>query len=234
MGIFCSLFYAPWFLRSPLASAAPYFDLKAIEEMRSARAFMTDEAEVALASMERHLDFLSPPLVVMALADKFTPSSEKEALADALLGYLTEHDIDEDFLPLPSGKIAVPGPKFCTLDKFWPGDSAPSLASFVGKESLLIFHYLGLLDLQGLAWLAAPLVTWPEYAEFKKFESFVTNLSVVNDSAERSVKLMQDCMQENMTDEAGLQNKFVAVTNSRKRLPSTRKGVIKKSTFKSV
>ena len=84
MGIFCSLFYAPWFLRLPLASAAPYFDLKAIEEMRSARAYMTDEADAALA------------------------------------------------------KIVVPGPKFCTLDKFWPGGNAPSLASFVGKESLLM------------------------------------------------------------------------------------------------
>ena len=66
-----------------------------------------------------------------------------------------------------------------------------------------------------------------------KLEAFISSLSVVNDSAERTVKLMQDVMKDGMRDEVSLQHKFVAVKESRKRLPSNRKGVILKSSFKS-
>lgn len=235
MGEFCCLFYAPWFLRCPIAAASPYSDLKAIEEMRVFRESIEEEANACLASWERHLDFLSPALVVFSLTDKSTPTAEKEAMANAMLAFLAEHDIDDKFPPIKSGRIVVPGPDFCCDKdgKFWPDNTTPSLASFIGMESFLVFHYLDLLDFDGLAWLSSPVDTWTESAEYIKLEAFISSLSVVNDSAERTVKLMQDVMKDGMRDEVSLQHKFVAVKESRKRLPSNRKGVILKSSFKS-
>ena len=156
-------------------------------------------------------------------------------MANAMLAFLAEHDIDDKFPPIKSGRIVVPGPDFCCDKdgKFWPDNTTPSLASFIGMESFLVFHYLDLLDFDGLAWLSSPVDTWTESDEYMKLEAFISSLSVVNDSAERTVKLMQDVMKDGMRDEVSLQHKFVAVKESRKRLPSNRKGVILKSSFKS-
>ena len=53
-----------------------------------------------------------------------------------------------------------------------------------------MFDLLGLNDSQ--AWLKDPASTWHSSPAFQKFEEFTLNLSVVNDVAERGVKLISD------------------------------------------
>ena len=122
--------------------------------MRDLRELKQVEAEACLDSWERHLDYLSPALVVFCLADDHVPNIEKIAVAYALLAVLSE--VEVDFFPPPAnGKVNVPGPDFTTNKDFWPDDgSLPSLAKFIGKESWLIFSILEMMDPDQMEWLA--------------------------------------------------------------------------------
>ena len=61
----------------------------------------------------------------------------------------------------------------------------PQLCEFVGQRSWLIFH---LADLR-IDWMQLPPAQWSDDLDFIKFCEVVSNLNVVNDAAERAVKL---------------------------------------------
>ena len=114
MAEFSAIFYGPWFLKSPLTASAPYNDLKAIKDMRDYREVRKTEADACLASWDRHLDFLSPALVIFSLASKEVPAVEKKEIAEALLATLSTEDVD--CFPAGDGKIIfVPGPAFAKV-----------------------------------------------------------------------------------------------------------------------
>ena len=188
MAEFCGIFYGPWFLWCPLTASAPYNDLLAIKEMRDYREMREVEANACLDSWNRHLDYLSPALVIFSLASKDVPIKDKKEIADALLGILTEEDIES--FPPGDGYIIVPGPGFAKGDKFWPDDgSLPALSQFVGRESWLLFHYLGIMNPEDMEWLGEEVEDWQFFAGFEIFVKFVRELDSVNDPAERTVKL---------------------------------------------
>ena len=70
-------------------------------------------------------------------------------------------------------------------------DTPPSLVEFVSLEARLIFHLLGLAGNE-LDWLTLPRAFWPSLLGYQKFQKFINNLHVVNDSSGRAVKLIQD------------------------------------------
>ena len=63
-----------------------------------------------------------------------------------------------------------------------------SLASFVGADSWLLFTLLEAGD----DWLDQPPVLWPASRHYREMHNVVSDLSVVNDTAERSIKDIQD------------------------------------------
>ena len=232
MGHFVAFYYIPWFLRSPMSAAAPYADLIAIAEMREAKYRIQEEATTCLLSWQRHLDYLSPALVILSLADKSTPVDEKRAVADALLNVICQDELDD--FPPGSGKILIPGTEelpFTSSDIYWE-DGTPSLGSFVGRESFLLLHLYGILSAETIDWLVAPVVTWPGNTNFQDFSTICEALHVVNDIAERSIKLAQDFTKEGLMNESLLQNKFLAVSGNRKRIRASN-GVLDKRTLKT-
>ena len=76
----------------------------------------------------------------------------------------------------------------CHQETFWPADqSLPSLAPMVGPRSWQLLDMLG----EEGAWLTEPCSTWETHAGFRRFQDYVTRLEVVNDAAERDVKLVE-------------------------------------------
>ena len=101
-------------------------------------------------------------------------------------------------------------------EEFWPKDgSLPSLSSLISPHSWMLFHYL---DLQkaDLPWLKVEPSTWKYSISYNKFKSFVCGQQVVNDPAERGVKLVQDFINSSYNAEER-QNILIAVSESRKR-----------------
>ena len=105
-------------------------DLKAIQQMRVYRQHSQLVAETCLASWSRNTYYLTEELVVFCLADVSCPFSDD--IADTLL----QQEVSETFHPRK--------PKLPKVGKnIWPENgSLPSLATFVGPRSFLIFSLL--------------------------------------------------------------------------------------------
>ena len=63
----------------------------------------------------------------------------------------------------------------------------PTLDSFIGPRSWILFHKLSASGL----WLNKDVEEWPEDEEYKRIETFLHDLKVVNDLAERCVGAVQ-------------------------------------------
>ena len=96
--------------------SAPISLLQQIQHLREVREEMPCVV-TALEKWERHLNFLTPELVVFNIFDQNLDPAERKAMAMKLHGYRHQwHPGDR----LIYGK-SVPGPNFCTGDAFWPG-----------------------------------------------------------------------------------------------------------------
>ena len=174
---FIGLFYAKAFFKCPLPSAAPATDLAFVTEMLKYRMIHPRLAFQCLQSCYRHLWYLTPSLVVLALADKDTPDEEKEDMAKHLFSIYRTSSV-------------TPGkPEFPFLSA-GEGSTPPKLSSFLSEKSWLLFDLLGLQEPQ--EWLQTPASMWEKFSDFRKFKDFALNVSVVNDLAERGMHLITE------------------------------------------
>jgi hypothetical protein len=207
---FVGLYHGMWFLKSALAAQAPLNDLTAISEMRQYRAKNKVAAEACLKSMGRHLDYLTPPLIVFALADDSVLPEERKCLARALYAIPRP-----DTFPL--GVSKTPNSTFPFDSKIWKNETPPSLSHFVGPTSWETFDKLGMTEAQ-CEWLQLEVHQWPLIQGFRDFRDFVTGLTPVNDPAERGVQVALD-LKDRTRKEETTQNVFIAITQDRKEQP---------------
>ncbi len=82
-----------------------------------------------------------------------------------------------NMLRIPNGYVWQPGKPVL------PSVHRP-LHALVGQRSWLVFHFLH----AGTDWLQQPVHQWENDAEYVRIGSFIQDLSVVNDVAERCIK----------------------------------------------
>ena len=123
--------------------------------------------------------------------DNTVPEVERSAVATAL----SATPRPSHFPPVPIVRL-LPKQKV-HQETFWPEDSSlPSLASLVGSRTWLLFN---ILELEGedVEWLNQAPSYWDINPGYCRLEKFLGNLSVVNDTAERGVKLIQVILKKN-------------------------------------
>ena len=174
---FVGLFYSKAFFKCPLPSAAPSTDLLFMSEVMQYRLIHPKLAFQCLQSCYRHLWYLTPSLVVLALADKDTIDSDKEEMGKKLFS-------------IPRPKTISPGKPVFPVIPWGEKSTPPSLSTFVSEESWLLFDLLGLDGNQ--EWLQTPVRMWEMFGDFRKFKVFAENVSVVNDLAERGMHLITE------------------------------------------
>ena len=187
MSLFCTLFYGPYFLSTPIASKAATNDLDLIEKLREFRVFDQEIADQALKVMDRHCDYLRPQLVPMILADKTLPSEVRQEFATVLNKKLEEGAWTGQEYEV--GENESPGPNMASGDLFWM-NGRPSLSSFIGNSSFLIFKVIDQQP-EDLAWLRQPVSDWEASNSYFDFEYYVKNKYVVNDACERAIGVMK-------------------------------------------
>ena len=101
-----------------------------------------------------------------------------------------------------------------SIDKIFP--EIPSLASFVNEQSWLLPSLIGLGE-EDMEWLLLEVHQWTLMSGYRKFTEFVMKLLVVNDPAERGVKLIQDFVATS-TDEDLRQARLISASEQRKKL----------------
>ena len=81
----------------------------------------------------------------------------------------------------------------------------------------------------GGPWLSLPVSYWKNHEGFKEVESFVRNILVVNDTAERGIKLISDyanCLTKNASER---QEILQLVEYHRSKITDDKKSTIKRS-----
>ena len=97
-------------------------------------------------------------------------------------------------------------------------DSKTSLSDLIGPGSLRFFTIIN----SPHEFLHAPADQWAENEEYKSMKEIVENLQVVNEAAERGVKLCHDFLGVTQSEKR-FQDVLQVVESSRKHVPNQRK-----------
>ena len=176
-------------------------------------------------SIQRHTSYLKEPQVIFALFDENLKSSERQEIASAL-DAVERPDISPDhFKPGKLSEIPlVYSMKECVSSSLCMNESDElfpknTLASLVVVKSYLLFN---LLKIEDLSWLKPLVSLWRCFLSYMKVKSLLNDLAVVNDGAERGIKLMQELI-DRTEDEAELQHLAQCVSHHRRFIGFTKK-----------
>jgi hypothetical protein len=178
MANFIALFHTRPFIQSRLASLAPAVDLRYLSQMIWFKKKDETVGNVAIKSICNHLWYLTEELVVFSFFDESLPNALRESMVKQLLTFNRSKDF-------PPGK-----PKFPLInpDEI---DYPNQLNLFVGAKSWLLFNLLN-IDGEMLDWMQVPVVYWEKMSGYRKLKEIVSAFEVVNDCAERAIKMITD------------------------------------------
>ncbi|KAI9553649.1 hypothetical protein GHT06_021574 [Daphnia sinensis] len=178
MSTFVAICHSEAFLKSRLSTIAPALDIHYLLLMKLYEKDDKSIAQAALKSILNHLWYLCEETVIFAVFDKKLSPFTRKSMVDKLLTF-----------PRPES-IPVGKPKF-PADLINKSNVSDSLLSCIGPRSWLLFFLLK-IDEELCDWMKAPVECWQHMVGYQKIESFIKTLEVVNDCAERGVKLMTD------------------------------------------
>ena len=228
MAEYCALHYVPWMLQAKFAASAPLNLLTAIERLRAYREDNFQIATITLKKRENHLNFLSPELVVFSLFDEQVPSMERQAMASQLLSCQGLWEPGERLIY----QLSVPGHNtFCTSEEFWL-DGRLTFHNFINGRSFLLWEVLR-KDHSDLDWLSLPVYMWKYNDNFHEINFIVNNLSVVNDPAERMIRLFTERITTVRLEEM-LQETLLTVSELQRLSKDFRRGTFTKKQISSV
>ena len=201
--VFALSFYIPMFFTSSWGCDAPDNDLQLYKELLAFKEIDNTLASSALTTLDRHRWYLAPPVVMFSLFSKKVSDETKARMVEKLLSFEKPEEARLDL------------PEYPTVTE----DS--ELWDFVRPHS---WDFFTILKVEA-DWLTWPLDEWEESEDFRKARKFVTTVKVVNDAAERGIKLASDYIQSLTKDSDVRQKLFQTVEYHRRE-----KADIKKST----
>jgi len=209
--------YVKWWMSCSIAQDAPVNDLQLINKLLSYKEIDNKLATVALQSLGKHLWYLTAELTPLSLFSSKLSNSSKDKIAKRLLDLENSADI------LVSGTCqnrmgyGFGKPQFPVL----PTNACYELDTFIGNDSWLFFKVLKIDS----SFLHQPAQVWNTLTEFSQTLEVVRSIVVVNDAAERGVKMTSDYYGRSR-EESRFQHILQVVENSRKKHPDLRKATI--------
>ena len=197
---FALIMYIPACFGAPVAAAAPQNDLKLLKKMQE-YAEDADEGvgQAALTIFKRHLWYLSPHLVALAIFDDSPTFETKSSMIAAMKTVKGPEN--------PCKKLNAEFEDFKTK----------TLADFCSSSSFSLCNQLGIK----YDFLETNPSTWKDNEEYATGKKLVASLSLVNDRAERGVALVQRYKQALTKDEDQRQFLLQVVEKHRKDFPHT-------------
>ena len=175
------------------------------EEEDKYKAMVQVVAKAALTAFKNHLWYLSPDMIPLALFGD-GPVSTKTNIAKAILKF-PQSDTYSSRFGSGFGKPIFPGI-----------NEGIKIENFVWQDSWKFFKQIKI----DRTFLDKPVACWPDDPNYVQGKQNVDALKVVNDSAERGVKLANDFL-VNAKREENCQNILQVVENDRNRIPNQRK-----------
>lgn len=180
---FILLVYVPWWITCTHPADAPVNDLQLLRSIQS----YNDEviSTSALKAFRNHLWYLTEELVPLSLFSKLVTTEDKQGMLNKLLsdGMRKSNTQPTRHFQKRYG-TSYGKPAFPAIE------NTSTLDSLVGQDSWGFFHTLKI----DVSFLETPVNEWEASEAYKAARNLVAQLKVVNDSAERGVKLGLDFM----------------------------------------
>ena len=199
-----SLYVEAWFC-APSAAQAPYLDFRVLSKLYKYQAVDPGISRVALKKLMNHLWYLSSETVALAFFDPKLSSESKMKMVNAL-----NRETESSNENLKRVQVEI--------------DEIPEIINngieqFVSADTKRFFERFNLND----EFLRTEPSTWPKNESFVKGLELVNKLKVVNDSAERGVKLMEEYNKLFTKNEQQKQYVLQIVSDYRRKFPGYKK-----------
>ena len=189
-----------WFT-APVACDAPYNDLCMLQSIEAFHSIDRHVAEVALGKMKGHLWYVSEDLAGLSLFSDKVFAEEKKVMVSAL--------------NKPQNKTDLRRVDPKTIKTY----QEKTLSDFMTQRSMHLFTSLKLSQ----DFLSSDPETWNSREDYRHAKDTVAELRVINDCAERAVKLATDFNLALTQDEEQRQLIFQVVEHHRKQIPAPHK-----------
>lgn len=197
-----SIYIRHWF-SAPNAASAPRNDLTLLKSLHNYKSINAQIADAALHKVKNHLWYLSEELIALSFFDDEIGIETKEKMKDSL---------EKPAEPGPPKKIQIDLNTIINLN----------IEDFVTINTKSFFS---INDLPS-EFLHKPVEDWPTDETFLVSKNIVHHLKVVNDIAERGVKLIQDYNKLITNDEQQKQYLLQVVSSYRKKLKDKKKSTL--------
>jgi hypothetical protein len=207
---FVSHVYCSWWLSCSSAVDAPWNDLMFLKNLKKYECVNKLISNVAVKAFSRHLWYLTSEMVPLALFSRKTPAQTRQNLAHQIL-INKPHDV----------QICQPKYRFGTgygKPKFPDVSDACNLEDLVGSDA---WFTIKLLKIDS-AFMELDTNEWDKSDAYNLSAQNIQSISVVNDTAERGVKLSCDFVGTSRS-EHHYQNVLQVVEDNRKQYPNLRR-----------
>lgn len=207
--IFIILIYIRVWFTSPLAIQATNNDLQLLKKLLVSKKLNSSVSQKALKKLSDHLWYLNEELAALALFDSNVSEETKREMCAAISQTEESKAIEEK-------RYVAKGIELESLLN-------KNLSEFVSRKSLLLFESFDL----PYDFLEVDVSLWSNHESYKENLEFFKELSVVNDSAERGIALIEEynnCLTKN---EEQLQYLLQVVQDHRRRFPDCNKKTLR-------
>lgn len=167
-----TIYVEAWF-SCTLPIHAPYNDFLLLQNVHHFKSVDKDLSRVAIQKLQNHLWYLNPENVALAFFDQRIPNSTKAKMVEALKNV---GDIDQNIK-----RPIITNQNILTILE-------NGIEQFVSMETKLFFERFK-VDQE---FLKSNSADWEGIASFIEAKEIIGQLRVVNDTAERGVKLMEE------------------------------------------
>lgn len=200
--IFITKLYLKAWIQAPVAAEAPRQDHEFLKNLYAYNTINENVSRVALRKFCNHLWYLTPETAALAFFDSSITHEAKRRMV-AALDIVTDHEIKR--------LIINPNNRTQYIDN--------GIEAFVSQKTLTFFKRFSIPT----DFISKDPLEWENDPNYNIGLQIIKDLRVVNDSAERGVKLMQEFNNVLTRNEEEKQFVMQIVSDYRKRYPDTKK-----------
>lgn len=204
--VFACLIYTKSWIQCCVPSNAPFNDLELLKSLNHYTRINAGIANCALRKFQEHLWYLGSELVVLSLFSDKVPDNVKARM------FAKMKTLDDKKWVERNRKLSFEKSVF-----------KKELFDLVDPSSMTV---LKSLEIDIAFMFQHDVVNWKQLDEYQRAKQIVDSFKVVNDTAERALKLMTDFNQSFTSNESAKQSAIQVVEDNRVRIPDLKKSTL--------
>jgi hypothetical protein len=197
--------YASFWFEASKAAMAPLNDIELLKKLVKYRNINAEIAEISIKKFLNHLYYLNTETVGLALFDPRLPHETKTKMVNKINADLEMEEEECEGEILEEKKLQV---KRGNLEEFLDREISTIFEELMAGRTKNILRRFKIKD----DFWSVPTNQWDECADYVEGQEKIKQLKVVNDSAERGVRLLEEYNQSITKDE--IQKQYVFKVSS--------------------